>query len=158
MSNPIIKAIEFWQRKKDSDLWATIQNTANINPFSEVIEEEGTYKYRVRVRNGACPFQYSNVIEIIVNTIGLDDIDGDKIQFSIYPNPNKGEFVVDLNSAEKSNLELVITNISGQILYNKKNIENKVNINLPNIQNGNYIIMIKDNEKVVGSKQIIITK
>lgn len=150
--------IEFWQRKKDSDLWATIQNTANINPFSEVIEEEGTYKYRVRVRNGACPFQYSNIIEIIVNTIGLDDIDGDKIQFSIYPNPNKGEFVVDLNSAEKSNLELVITNISGQILYNKKNIENKVNINLPNIQNGNYIIMIKDNEKVVGSKQIIITK
>lgn len=150
--------VEFWQRKKNSDLWSTIPSSSSVNPFSETAEEVGEFKYRVRVRNGACPFQYSNIIEIKVKGVGLEDIKGDKLNFSIYPNPSKGSFILDLSSNYKDNLDLVITNINGQVIYSKQDLNKENSINIPNLDNGNYIILIKDKDRVVGSKQIIITK
>jgi hypothetical protein len=49
-------------------------------------------------------------------------------------------------------------NILGKTIYTKSNLNSKTQINLSNIENGTYIIILKDGDKIVGNKQILITK
>ena len=150
--------IEFWQRKIGSDLWTTVSGSEMTNPFSETPDEEGDFQYRVRVRNGACPFKYSNTVAIKVKGVGLDDINSGESIFAIYPNPSDGNFTLELSPEAGKSLELTVLSISGQIIYTKKNLDKTNKIELPITKAGNYILTIKDGEKVVGSRQIIISE
>lgn len=150
--------IEFWQRKKGTDLWTSISASAMVNPFSEILDEVGTYQYRVRVRNGACPFKYSNSISLIVDEVSLTDVDNQKINFNIYPNPTNGVFTLDLGSESSASLNLSVINILGKVVFEKQNLSTKTPINIETAENGTYIIVLKEGDKIVGAKQIIIKK
>ena len=129
-----------------------------VNPFSEILDEVGTYQYRVRVRNGACPFKYSNSISLIVDEVSLTDVDNQKIKFNIYPNPTNGVFTLDLGSESSASLNLSVINILGKVVFEKQNLSSKTPIKIESAENGTYIIVLKEGDKIVGAKQIIIKK
>ena len=81
----------------------------------------------------------------------LEDFTGinnlDDITFQVYPNPNNGDFNIVFNHDIK-NSDLLITDIQGKVLF--KSIENfdkniPININLPSLAKGIYLIEIKHN-------------
>ena len=78
--------------------------------------------------------------------------------FSIYPNPNRGSFVIKLTSDSNKEISITINDISGRKVYNKL-FENTSlfdqNINLDNIQEGVYLVTINDGDKK-SVKRIII--
>ncbi|MFA6199800.1 MAG: M6 family metalloprotease domain-containing protein [Bacteroidales bacterium] len=150
--------VVLWQRKIGSSQWGTIENTGYLTTFSESPSAEGTYQYRVRVRSGACPSKTTTAISILVKSVGLSDIENNSIDFEVYPNPSKGTFTLDLNLESGKSVDMQMVNILGKTIYTKSSLNAKTQINLSNIENGTYIIILKDGDKIVGRKQIIINK
>ncbi len=150
--------VVLWQRKIGSSQWGTIENTGSLTTFSESPSAEGTYQYRVRVRSGACPSKTTPAISILVKSVGLSDIENNSIDFDVYPNPSKGTFTLDLNLESGKSVDMQMVNMLGKTIYTKTSLNAKTQINLSNIENGTYIIILKDGDKIVGKKQIIINK
>lgn len=85
----------------------------------------------------------------------------DNISLNIYPNPNNGEFTLELDLQKSGNCLINITNMLGQKVYEEKRfistLKNKIPIQLSNIANGVYNVnLVIDNDNF--SKQIIIAK
>jgi len=150
--------VVLWQRKIGPSSWETIENTNYLTTFSESPSAEGTYQYRVRVRSGACPSKTTTAISILVTGVGLSDVEKNSIDFEVYPNPSKGTFTLDLNLESGNSIDMQMVNMLGKTIYTKSNLNTKTQISLPNIENGTYIIILKDGDKIVGKKQILITK
>lgn len=148
-----------WQRKFGTQQWERVENSAFQTSISEILTQEGDYQYRVRVRSGACPSKNSTPVTIVVsNDIGLYGIELDQINFNIYPNPSKGEFTLDLGKGSGKEVDMQIVDLLGKTVYIKNNLKERVEINVSNIEDGTYILILKEGDKIVGRKQLVITK
>ena len=80
-------------------------------------------------------------------------------EFNLYPNPSKGNFTVQFNSATSSNsIALMVHDLGGRLIY-KNTFTNtglfSQNIQLDKVQTGVYLVTVQDGEnKVV--KRIVI--
>lgn len=78
--------------------------------------------------------------------------------FSIYPNPNKGNFNIQFNSATENNIVISVHDIRGRSVYERQFINTGLfsqNIQLDGVQSGIYMVTVKDgNQKVV--KKIVV--
>ena len=86
------------------------------------------------------------------------DVDVNSIKFNIYPNPSKGEFTLDLSLSNKDKVDVQIVNLLGKTVYNKENVNSQTQINVSTLENGTYILILKDGDKIIGRKQLVITK
>ena len=78
--------------------------------------------------------------------------------FAVYPNPNKGEFTIKLNTALSSKVKIEIYDIRGRAIYN--HIYNdggdfEKTLNLKNVQSGMYILNASDGLRLSTRKIII---
>lgn len=77
-----------------------------------------------------------------------------KSNFSIYPNPAKDNFTIDLNATKTGQVQ--ISDASGRLLYNKEfRGKNKLSINSSNWQKGIYLIQVIAESQVSTSKIVI---
>jgi hypothetical protein len=78
--------------------------------------------------------------------------------FSIYPNPNKGEFTVSLNSSSSDKVTIIVYDIRGRKIYDTK-FENSSNfnqsINLNSVQSGIYLVKVSNGDKQATKKIIV---
>ncbi|WP_052158188.1 zinc-dependent metalloprotease [Lacinutrix jangbogonensis] len=93
---------------------------------------------------------------IITETLDLDSFEFNN--FSLYPNPNNGDFSLAFNSNSGKDINVNIFDISGRIVY--ENIyDSKPNFNetiaLENVSSGMYLIKVTDGDKTVTKKLII---
>ncbi|HLP74082.1 MAG TPA: PKD-like domain-containing protein, partial [Bacteroidales bacterium] len=58
-------SIQKWQKRKDGGAWADIVNTTTT--YSETPASSGTWDYRVELKSGSCPVQYSGLMTIVVD-------------------------------------------------------------------------------------------
>jgi hypothetical protein len=82
----------------------------------------------------------------------------DKVQeFTIYPNPNRGIFSIQLSN-EKSELQrIMITDVRGIVVYNNNDTNTVINeIQLPNPVPGIYIISLYFKDKILTSKFAVL--
>ena len=79
-------------------------------------------------------------------TASVKKIDFD-IEFSVYPNPNKGEFTVKLNQNAIGNSSIKITDLSGRIIYQSIVSNSQFEVKLLNVTSGNYFIEIENNNQ-----------
>jgi len=76
----------------------------------------------------ASPCTSNVVIMDVTGAVGLAAGNSQASSFTVFPNPNKGEFSVKFTSAEKNTYSLEITNLLGEVIY-KENLQE---------QNGQY--------------------
>lgn len=83
-----------------------------------------------------------------------------KTYFSIYPNPNDGNFTLALNNTEYTNYELEILNSFGASVkkHNVNTTENKEALIITELSQGIYFVVIKANGIVLETKKVIVTK
>jgi len=94
----------------------------------------------------------SQAITLMNDTFtGLDD-------FSIYPNPNNGNFNIKFTSQSSNDIEILVHDIRGRQVYSKSFNNNTVfnqNIQLNNVESGIYMITVKDGDRKENKKIII---
>ena len=89
-------------------------------------------------------------------TLDVDEFGFDN--FSVFPNPNKGEFTIKLNNALSSDVNVEVYDLRGRNIYKKtyKNTSDlNETINLNNVQSGMYILNVSDGERK-STKKIIV--
>ena len=78
--------------------------------------------------------------------------------FSIYPNPNDGEFTLNLNSTSNEDIHVTVYDIRGRSIYNNSFVNtsefNQV-IDLNSIQSGVYLVNVTDGDRKT-VKRIIV--
>lgn len=78
--------------------------------------------------------------------------------FSIYPNPNNGNFTIKFDSQSSNEIEVTVHDIRGRQVYNKAFNNNTVfneSIQLNNVGSGIYIVTVKDGDRKENKKIVI---
>jgi hypothetical protein len=78
--------------------------------------------------------------------------------FSIYPNPNKGNFNVKFDSTTSNDISIMVNDIRGRSIFEKQYSNTGLfdqNLQLSNLESGVYLVTVKDgDQKIV--KRIVI--
>jgi hypothetical protein len=94
----------------------------------------------------------SNTLQVIVSQCTSINIIASKTEFKVYPNPNNGEFTIELTNINNSNI--TITNVLGQIIKTQKaELMNQIDLNL--FDKGIYFINVMENNQSVYRSSII---
>ena len=93
-------------------------------------------------------------VEICSQTLTLSNQDFEFEDFSLYPNPNNGDFTINLNSVVNSDANIEIYSISGQLIF-KKEIKKSIEDISFNAPIGVYFVKIT-NDFITTTKKIII--
>jgi PKD repeat protein len=119
-----------------------------------------TYYVKLTVTNGTCTDEMIKPIIVIDPTLKAPPLEGDDgdgpvkmIDFlsqNLYPNPNNGDFTLDLKLNKESEIEIVVYSIMGQIVYADdvvaKDLEKRISLN--GLVSGMYILRARVNKKV----------
>ena len=84
--------------------------------------------------------------------LGIDDIIAREL--SIYPNPNKGKFFVQLGSDFNTNTKIEVYNVMGKRVYETLASNSKTEIDLSDLDQGIYFIRVMDGETILTQKII----
>jgi len=129
--------------------WSTGENTQTI-----IVDSAGTYSVQVTDVNGCM-----NADTIVVNvSTGIDAFNKTTL-INIYPNPNTGEFIIEIELYKRQDLEILISNNLGQVIFEKDlkqmkgTYSQKIGIN--NYSKGIYHVQVITNESSVYKKLII---
>ena len=151
-SNGTLSSSPYYQTKANWGIKTVTGLTINTTYCFYAIAKNMLGDTRFNTSNSSCETT-SNITGVINSNFTNN--------FNIYPNPNNGEFTLEVDLQKSGNCEIRITNMLGQIIYEETkfitNTKNKIPIQLSNIVSGAYNVnLIIDKENY--SKQIIITK
>jgi Leucine-rich repeat (LRR) protein len=85
-------------------------------------------------------------------TAGLEELSTEIDQIIVYPNPSLDKFTIETNEVERQKIELL--DINGKLIL-KQEINSKENINVSNLNNGVYLLKIKNGKKTINKKIIV---
>ncbi|TCK69140.1 putative secreted protein (Por secretion system target) [Winogradskyella wandonensis] len=99
-------------------------------------------------------------VELCTTTtnITLDTDNFELNDFTLFPNPNSGDFTLQFNSNSGKDINVDVYDISGKLVYkNSYNATSRFDkqINLNNVSTGIYIMKVNDGDKSVTRKLII---
>jgi subtilisin-like proprotein convertase family protein len=78
--------------------------------------------------------------------------------FRIYPNPNRGNFNIAIDTPTSNTIDIIVFDINGRQIFNKQfTSEPSFNkhIDLGHVQSGVYLVKIKDGTKTLNQKVIV---
>jgi MAM domain-containing protein meprin/A5/mu/type IX secretion system substrate protein/fibronectin type III domain protein len=118
----------------------------------------GVHTFYVSVTDSVSNCLSKDTIVVEITTcVGIEDF-ASTIDLNVYPNPNKGQFTLNLTTKNTSDLQIRITNIQGQEVFVKNNFDNinviNEEINIGNVK-GVYFVNIITNNEVITKKIIV---
>lgn len=110
--------------------------------------------YKVTLKDSNLCIQYRTIF--IDNTVGIENLTDDFI--SIYPNPAKDMFFIELGNEAKENLTIKIRDAVGKLVYKKITTANQtiLEIDVRKWSAGLYLLTIYGQNSIIISKKIII--
>lgn len=156
VQSPIAGAAYQWQKKNaTSGIW---ENIAGATATTQSITATGSGEYRVQVTQNGCGPVASNTINAIVTAI--NPVPGARA-LSIYPNPVHKDQLLYITGFPQAIIRIsaIITNISGQQVYNREHIiqNGQIKIEMGNLPAGLYILQLIDkNQKLKGYEKLIL--
>jgi hypothetical protein len=123
--------------------------TANVQNPIYTYTAQGLWNVELITTNGSCK-DTANMSVMVYNGIGITE-NISKINYSIYPNPTKGNIYIDFKNINYNNVQINIYDITGKLLQEELYTNtNFITINPENFNNGLYLIeMILGNEKII---------
>lgn len=118
----------------------------NTGEFDPSVAGAGTHIISYSVTDNITGCTGEDTLSIVVlDCTGINE-SGLKADVSIFPNPSNGNFTISIQSVTEQNLQIQILNNNGQKVktLDRKIIsgQNKIEINLSGLSNGNYLINI----------------
>jgi len=102
-----------------------------------------------------------DTVSLIINIggVGVDEFQVSGLKFQVYPNPNTGEFTLEMEIPEMQEIQINITNILGQSIYAEilNNIKGNyiTKINLKPNPAGIYNLQLINDKAIINKKLII---
>jgi hypothetical protein len=115
----------------------------------------GTYTIELIAQCGTQSDTATSTV-VIVNNIGIDEINNEKIEMVVYPNPASGEITFNFKKMPAQNSQLVITDITGKTVYTKKVQNGSERINTNNWESGTYVGSLLLNGKTISQSKFVI--
>jgi hypothetical protein len=135
---------------------ATYQWYLNGNPISGATQQ--TYAF---IQNGFYKVCITDVNSCVacsdsIQILNLGLLNGNEpLNFLIYPNPNKGDFMVNLSGYPRK-LELVLINSLGQVVFSQTLNNGANRITRKDLTNGLYYCLIKADGEIVKTTKLEI--
>ncbi len=130
-------------------LWSNGASTEDISALSD-----GTYTVTITDANG-CTSTLS-VSLLISNTGNIENV----LSFNLIPNPNDGNFYIEvyLDQAKSHTVDLV--DVLGRTLqqWNCNLNHNQISVSMNYLSAGVYFVVLKNENGVLSSKKLVITK
>jgi alpha-tubulin suppressor-like RCC1 family protein len=128
--------------KNDGTLWGW-----GRNEMSQIVDDPGPgNKYTPQIINNPCGGGAIGITENEINTI----------KWSLFPNPSAGSFEFDCD-LELENGTLTIVNTLGEIIMTTPLQTDLVRVPA-SLDNGIYFVQFKSNNKLIGTKKIVIER
>ena len=90
------------------------------------------------------------------NTYSVVSVENNSnIDLRVYPNPTTDLIMVDFNQCENASYVLIIIDLNGKVLHSKKLNGNKVLLNFATYVSGTYLLLVKQQDKLIKSFKII---
>ncbi|MEN8224000.1 MAG: GEVED domain-containing protein [Bacteroidota bacterium] len=126
--------------------------------FNPELAGIGIHAIRYTYSNGTCE-NYAEANIEVEDDFGVNEyVNGSSLH--IYPNPNKGEFNIELNTAKSQRINLKIFNNKGIEVYSEDNIsiQNSWNktMNLSHLTSGVYYVSFINEETYIVGKVLIL--
>jgi len=118
--------------------------------------ENGDYTATLAVTNNCGTTEINQSFTIDVNA--LNEIDGIE-EWSVFPNPNAGDFTLNLNGNAALDLNLTVFDVFGKAIYfdkiRKQSGVFSKKITLHDVSSGLYFLKIENDEGVIFEKMIL---
>jgi hypothetical protein len=129
-------------------------NSANVGVSTIAVTPTANTNYTVSgVGINGCTSNAAITLTISECTALRENILNNSL-ITIYPNPNNGEFTIDLNEFS-ANTHIEVYNIFGELIMKQTIDSLNHNIDIQNLANGSYLVLIMQREKVI-KKSIIV--
>ena len=139
--------------------WSTGDNTQQVTLDTNTLGGNGTYNIVVTVTDTISGCQ--SIDTIVVNYSACTGINAlsNNVNVNVYPNPNNGQFTLNVNTADVNELSIKVVNLQGQEVYNRNNFDNLSTVNeqidLSNNANGVYFVIVTTDKGIVTHKMIV---
>jgi hypothetical protein len=141
-----------------SYLWSTgaTSQTINLDSFDFVI---GNNTYSVEVSNAVNCSNTDTMVLFIDPCLGIPNYDKKDISVTLYPNPNKGVFNIEITTKENKNILLDVFNSQGKLIVNDKfstvgNYQQKVDLRM--LAKGIYYVRLLSDHQVIYYGKVIV--
>jgi hypothetical protein len=128
-----------WQKKDGSGVYQPISGATSANYTATV-----SGWYQVEVSSGSS-HSWSSGVEVTINSCRLADTPNNAdlsagSMLTVFPNPNKGEFTVAVNSLDENDkiISIEILNSVGQLIYSSEQNVSGSSVEVPVELNENY--------------------
>ena len=132
------------------------QGTSSLQSPSHAYQSMGIFTVTLVASNGGCTDTTTHEINIVV--VGSIESADLGIHFKSYPNPNAGDFVVDINLDNPAPLSMELLDMTGRVVYHRDfghiYTHNEA-ISVPDLSSGIYLIKLEKEGKSVFGKMVI---
>ncbi|MFZ4401534.1 MAG: T9SS type A sorting domain-containing protein [Bacteroidales bacterium] len=117
----------------------------------------GSYKLIYNLSGSVPPANYDSdtILFDVLQSTAIQHLNKPKQQFEIYPNPVISEINISNNYSQDEKYDVEIYSMLGLKLETISNFSNKICINLHEVKDGIYLVVIKYNNKCVWMQKII---
>jgi len=130
-----------------STISGTYRPAGNLNTFNG-LSSQGEWKLKITDHyNSDTGSLISWSLDLGCDTYSVNDFSFSN--FSLYPNPNNGNFAVEFNSNTTDDINISVFDIRGRKVFDQNYLNNgnfSQNIDLKDAQAGIYLVVIKDGE------------
>jgi len=93
-----------------------------------------------------------------INTTNVGISDNTRVNITIFPNPNKGLFTIDLGTEMNGEVIIQVYNLLGAVVYNesKENANSAYKLDLQHVEKGIYYVSVKGEQKTIIKKIMIM--
>ena len=140
---------------------ATLQTVASGESFSVFNGQnpQGTWTFRVYDQfTGDNGTLNSWSIEVCTQSVTLTSDSFGLENFTLYPNPNNGNFNIQFNSNSGNEIKINVHDIRGREIFNKSYDNNgffNENLQLNNAQSGIYLVTVQDGSRKEVKKIVV---
>jgi subtilisin family serine protease len=113
-----------------------------------------TYEARIKAICSDTTSDYSNLITFATDwTVNTENLPMDIESFTVFPNPFKNDFSIEINSSTTQDVLIELFDLSGKLMFsqlnNITNGHNKLLINATSLSSGIYLLKIKTTEGII---------
>jgi hypothetical protein len=117
----------------------------NLNGFLVNVSPTVSTIYTVTATSSDGCINTATASVMVNSCVGLKTNAADNIGLSVYPNPNHGQFTVEMRNGMNKLIE--VTDISGKVIYVTATGDDAANVDISKYENGIYFVRVQSGDK-----------